>query len=279
MKQIGDETKAKIKGYLESFIENLVITYKDREVEIFKNSLEYLSKTSSEGNLKPFHAAMIPKEILKITAFERGFSTGLGSTFEECARLIALEHHKDARRDYVITREISTSTISEIEHQVSLFESAVVTGTTRPTFQSMISDVLQSGKQGNQEIRTCRADLYILGNDNTEYFFEIKSPKPNKGQCLEVLQRLLRIQLIKESSSNKIRTYFAMAYNPYGKKREQYKWSFARNYFPFNEALLIGHEFWDIVGGSSTQLELLEIYKEVGRERTKYMLDQLAFGF
>jgi hypothetical protein len=32
--------------------------------------------------------------------------------------------------------------------------------------------------------------------DGTELFFEIKGPKPNKGQCLEVTQRLLRFQLL-----------------------------------------------------------------------------------
>ena len=48
---------------------------------------------------------------------------------------------------------------------------------------------------------------------------------------------------------------------------------------PFNQAILIGHEFWNIVGGPGTYEELLEIYQEVGREKTKYILDTLAFGF
>jgi hypothetical protein len=53
----------------------------------------------------------------------------------------------------------------------------------------------------------------------------------------------------------------------------------ARNYLPFDEAVVLGNEFWTIVGGPSTYTELLSIYQEVGREKTKYMLDSLAFGF
>ena len=47
----------------------------------------------------------------------------------------------------------------------------------------------------------------------------------------------------------------------------------------FDEAVVIGNEFWNIVGGATAYEELLEIYLEVGREKSKYMLDTLAFGF
>ena len=51
------------------------------------------------------------------------------------------------------------------------------------------------------------------------------------------------------------------------------------NYTPFAEAVIIAQEFWSIVGGEGTMEELFSIYQEVGREKTKYMLDSLAFGF
>ena len=70
-----------------------------------------------------------------------------------------------------------------------------------------------------------------------------------------------------------------MGYNPFGSTKAKYTWSFARNYFPIEEGCLIGNEFWTVVGGPSTFEELLSIYLEVGREKTKYMLDSLAFGF
>lgn len=53
----------------------------------------------------------------------------------------------------------------------------------------------------------------------------------------------------------------------------------AKNYMPFDEGVLIGQEFWEIVGGPTAYKELLDIYQEAGREKSKYIIDSLAFGF
>ncbi len=45
------------------------------------------------------------------------------------------------------------------------------------------------------------------------------------------------------------------------------------------EEVLLGSEFWDLIGGKGTYDELLEIYAEVGRENGKKIIDALAFGF
>ena len=69
-----------------------------------------------------------------------------------------------------------------------------------------------------------------------------------------------------------------MAYNPYGNSREDYNWTYPKNYMPYDDAVLIGDEFWRIVGGPTTYQELLEIYRYVGRVKGKYIADALAFG-
>jgi len=279
MTAISSNTRATIKAYLEVFIENLIKEYKGREIPTIDNPSNYLSKKSSKGQLKPFHAAIIPPEILRINEFERGFSSRLGTTFEECAKLIAADHHREAYRGYDITNKISLRAIDEIEHQLSIFEHAASSKTEKPSFKQMIKKVITSQKKGDLEERTVRADLFIEAKDGTQYYFEMKSPMPNKGQCLEVTQRLLRFHLLTGKTPPDVRAYFAMAYNPYGPNRENYKWSFALGYTPFDHAVIIGNEFWEIVGGPTAFEELLGIYLEVGREKSKYMLDALAFGF
>src|SRR5690349_23869708 len=102
MVAISLKTREIIKAYLEVFIENLVSSHKSRPLPEFSELSTYLSHVSVRGRLKPFHAAIIPEELMRITAFERSFTTNLGTTFEECARLIALEHHADAKRGYEI---------------------------------------------------------------------------------------------------------------------------------------------------------------------------------
>lgn len=217
--------------------------------------------------------------MLRINECERGFSRSLGTTYEECAKLIALEHHKEAHRSYEISGEVSIEAVNEIEHQIALFQHSAENNVSKPGFEGMIQAVLEAQKTKHLVRRSVKADLYVLSHDGKKLFFEIKGSKPNKGQCLEVIQRLLRYHLLCGQSRPDAQSYYAMAYNPYGPNRSDYKWSVARKYTPFEQAVIMGHEFWNIIGGETAYEELLDIYQEVGREKHKHMLDALAFGF
>ena len=236
MVAINSKTRAAIKGYLEGFIKGLIDEYKGREILKPVSAREYLSRYSSNGELKPFQAAIIPPELIRINQFERGLSTRLGNS------LVNKKQEK-------------------------------------PNLRQMITAVLNARRSDDLEKKVVRADLYILAKDSTKFLFEIKATKPNKGQCLEVLQRLLRFHLLLDGNQPQIQAYYAMPYNPYGVNTNDYKWTHAKKYLPFDEAVVIGNDFWNIIGGATTYEELLEIYLEVGREKSKYMLDALAFGF
>ncbi len=276
MAVLTDTTRARIQGYLEAFITNVVDEIRQRLLPSSMAVRQYLRQQSSEGRLKPFHQAIIPAELIRLSAFERSFSTRLGSTFEECARLIALQFHKDARRGHRVKGKVSQSSLQAIEQQVSLFEHA---SSDRPRMDGMVDAVLASQRQDDLTPLQVVADLWVQRHDGSQMFFEIKSPMPNKGQCLEVTQRLLRIHLLTGNRAPLVSAYFAMAYNPYGSSREEYRWTYARNYMPFEDAVLIGDEFWSMVGTEGVYEELLEIYQQVGEARAKYILDTLAFGF
>ncbi len=213
MSAISPESRAKIKGHLEGFVEILVKRYKQRSFPGFTYPRELLTRMPSkqENRLRPFHAAIIPPELRRISAFERGFSTSLGTTFEECARLIALEHHHEAYRNYALTGRVSLAAINEIEHQVALFESASSNDAdgVKPDFEQMIGAVLAACREDDLEERTVRADLFIRARDGTEFYFEMKSPDPNKGQCLEVTQRLLRFHLMRQRPRPAVRAYIS----------------------------------------------------------------------
>jgi hypothetical protein len=144
--------------------------------------------------------------------------------------------------------------------------SAKATQAQRLRFDDMVTAVLSKASNDDTEELSITADLYILRHDGTELFFEIKSPRPNKGQCLEVTQRLLRIHLARQKPRPQVQAYFAMPYNPYGNLRSDYQWGHAKNYTPFEDAVRIGEEFWSMVGTDSTYQELLQIYAEVGQE-------------
>ena len=269
---INKETRIAIKGYLEGFIQGLLEQHrpKARRAMIREAHASYVS---SKGVLKPFHEAIIPPEILRVSSFERSFSTKLGITFEECARLIAIQTFPVAQRGYKASGKMLTAAAAKIEEIVSFINE----GQT-PDFPALIVQVLQIS-DGELVERPAIADLYLQDQTGREYFFEIKSPRPNKGQCLEVTERLLRIHAITRKNRPDVNAYFAMAYNPYGTCLEDYRHSFSRQYLDMQNEVLLGENFWAVVGGEGTYQELLGIYQEVGREKGKAMIDALAFGF
>ena len=232
-------------------------------------------QASRRGDLKPFHESLLPDGLLTITEFERSFSTKLGTTFEECARLIALDNHKDAKRGYRVEGKISLQAVKRIEE----ITSEIGAGGKRPRYPDFVKEIVRIAGKGESIERTSIADLYIEKKDGTELFIEIKSPKPNKGQCLEATGRQLQIHGITHKEYPKVKAYFASAYNPWGVDKSTYKHSFTVNYMDLENQVLLGKEFWDLVGGEGTYEEILKIYQEVGREKGPDMLDQLALGY
>ncbi|MBM7843196.1 hypothetical protein JOD20_001821 [Herpetosiphon giganteus] len=224
---INPMTRDKIKAYLNSFIEQQLAVYTQRNVREFHDVDSYLASLSADGDLKPFHASLIPAAIMRLNRFERSLSTGLGSTFEECARLIALNHHAIALRSYDLQASLDQAQWAAIDQLIATLDRSQQRQI--PTLYAMLDQLQSIQLTGITENHVVRADLYIQRHDGSELFFEIKSPKPNKGQCLEVMQRLLRIYAIKQQSAVPIKAFYAMAYNPWGINRTSYRSSITKN--------------------------------------------------
>lgn len=266
---ISAEVKQQIKQYLSNFVNTLV-----QEIAIGDMGTGDAGSDADDDTIKPFHQAIIPVAIRRASRVERSFSTRLGSTFEECARLIAAQHHAEAIRNYKIQNQVSQAALDEINAQVAAFESMATRGQRLP-FDQMVREVLNKSSASTTVTLSVIADLYVRQHDGKELFFEIKSPQPNQGQCLEVTQRLLRIHLLRNKPRPDVQAFFAMPYNPFGNSRQDYRWGYALNYTPFDDAVRIGDEFWELLGGPSTYRELLAIYEEVGREQAQTILSLL----
>ena len=61
--------------------------------------------------------------------------------------------------------------------------------------------------------------------------------------------------------------FYALPYNPYGKK-EDYKWSFPLRWFNMqeDESVLIGDEFWELIGGEGTYSKFIKEVNLLGKE-------------
>ena len=277
-KPMSSTTRSLIKATFEAYFEDWVRRSRDAKSSLPGKPEARVRGKSPMGVAETTCSITTGSDFFPTDQSRREFSAHVLPAFEEIARLVAVDFHDCAVRNYSITGEVRGSAIDEIEHQVSAYESLATGKGSKPSFSAMVEAVL-SANDGPKLTRSSAVDLFVRKRDGTEVYFEIKSPYPGRPQCLELTRRLLRTHLIRNARCPRVQAYFAMAYNPYGPDRADYKWPYALNYMPFDQVVLIGQEFWSMVGGPSTYLEVLDIYQEVGKEKGKYIVDALAFGF
>ena len=217
-------------------------------------------KAGRDGELKPFHEVLIPPSISRASRLERSFSTTLGSMFEVAAEFVGKQNFAFAQRQYQVAGLLGTAANTTIESIRNEIETTKMQG-RYPAYV----DAIASSFHADTVARSVKADLYVRDLDNSDIFFEMKSPKPNKSQCLDVTEKLLRIHALKQNGPPNVRTYYAMSYNPYG-SRDQYNHSFAINLLDMEHQVLLGPEFWELIGGPGTYEQVVELFGQVGRE-------------
>jgi len=258
---MNSETRGQVRALISDFMEKWIAD------AIPAEELERIAQegVSPSGLLTPFHDALVPGITL---LGERSFSTRLGNLHEKIAAAIAEEVHADVRQPHdlsgaipVLSREFITQRVDALEHRK-----------VQPDAAYEREQIF--GHFGNQVNAGTRIDLYIRTHDGEDHYFEIKSAKPNKGQCAEMKTRLLTALAIRRQDST--HTWWGVPYNPYG--RGEYRWVYPLAFFDFEHEVMLGQSFWDFVGGAGTYEELLEVYREVGEEfadRLRELREQL----
>ena len=61
------------------------------------------------------------------------------------------------------------------------------------------------------------------------YAFELKAPLPNCDQTKVSKEKMFKLLAMEDHKVNN--AYYALVYNPYGKKREDYAWDFPKRWF------------------------------------------------
>ena len=218
---------------------------------------------SPNGILAPFHDSLVPG----IRGLgERGFSTALGNLHERLAFVIAGAAHADARRARDLTGSLPVLAREFITQRLAQLEA----GTAAPDHDFERQQLLLSF--GAEVADTTRIDLSITTHAGDEHYFEMKSAKPNKGQCIEMKQRLLTALAMRRSE--RVFAWWGVPYNPYG-TRAAYAHPYPKRFFDFERDVKLGPEFWNFVGDDAQTYELLlSLYRQVGQEYTD-KLDEL----
>lgn len=235
------ETKTKIKEILNGCIEGA------------------LRRTKKSSSYRPFHEALLTKSLVSASAFERSFSTSFGQgPIEQISALVAEDNGFICQRQKTTLANIFKGADDEI-HRIM---AALRDGERRPNWNLEI-EKLSAFAKGDTIVRRVISDLW-LRKDGIEYFFSIKTVKPNLDQTENAKRDMLTLK----AHNSKNQTYFCLYYNPGGEEKSDYNWTIPSKIFDMktDECVLIGKGYWNTIGGANTYLELLEIFEEVGQE-------------
>lgn len=203
---------------------------------------------------KPFHARLMPV-LFAVQFSERSFSTRLGLWFQRLALYVAQQYNQQAQLGYLVTGELQPAA----EAQLTAIIAQMDANTRVPNRAADTAQVigLQYPGGANRQVRT---DLFIVRNDGSEVYFEMKTVKPNKGTFAEMKYNILKIMAMRHQQNSQ--AFAAMSYNP-ACDGNIYIPDF-NQHLELGTDLMIGRPFWEFIGDSQTYDELLQIAEEVG---------------
>lgn len=220
---------------------------------------------------KPLYAALVPKEIFKGSHFERRFVTPFGKAWEKLAIVAATHGLGYGNINHMIRGTVKqerlrriTEVLNNLEHGEKNHERI------KPDWEAELKYVLEG--KGKDIPVSVICDVYAEDRmkSKKKFAFELKAPLPNSDQTKVSKEKLLKLYSMEPSQIDE--AYYALPYNPYGTKREDYSWSFPARWFDMKKdpVVLIGVEFWEKIGGLGTYEAFISAVNEIGvgyRER------------
>lgn len=214
---------------------------------------------------KPLYAALVPDEIFKGSHFERRFVTPFGGIWEDLAVTAATYGLGSGQRGVMITGIVKQERLRRIAEVLNNLEhSAKGKEKIRPNWDTELAYILE-GDGEDIPVQVICDLLAIDTKNNLKYAFELKAPLPNSDQTKVSKEKILKLHAMEPCQVNG--AFYALPYNPYG-ERKDYAWSFPARWFNMkeDEAVLIGDEFWEKIGGVGTYKAFINAVNEIGTE-------------
>lgn len=212
---------------------------------------------------KPLYAALVPEEIFKGSHFERRFTTPFGHVWERLAMEVATRRHGICYRNYPIQGTIKQERLRRIHEVLASLEHPTQNRQRqKPDWESEVNYILAGNGESIPTSIVC--DIFIPHTQGGQSCaFELKGPLPNSDQTKVSKEKLLKLVALDNRPVDA--AYFALPYNPYG-TRADYNWSFPQRWFNMHQdpSVLIGKDFWDLVGGSGTYTTFIKVVNTLG---------------
>ena len=220
---------------------------------------EKLKRYARETYSMPFLARLIQdSEKVASYSFIHSIATTLGmSIYEDVSKIIAEETAEECFRNYdiggVISRE-QKSVINDIIRKLRNKEE-------KADHDSEVQQVLNvTANDGTAQSEGRIADFYML-RDGQEYYFEIKTVKPNIDVFTKSKTKLLDWVARRRRP---VKVFLAFPYNPYYPK--PYERFTEQGLLERGKEFLVGNEYWNFLGGNHIFEELLDLFDSVGKE-------------
>lgn len=238
----------------EQKIKNLLIT------KIRDKLRNYNPETES----MPFHYRLLGQDRMALYSFVHSVCTSLGqSIFEQVAVILAEGLGHKAKHQFILEGHISNGAVLAIDK----IERDLKSCTRKPNSSAEFSEIEKISRIGDLgKTQKEKVDVFVETAD-TEFYFEIKTAKPNRAAFSSVKKQLLEWVALRTSTEKpikKIRAIVAIPYNPYEPKPYE-RWTL-QGLFDLENEIKVGKEFWDMVGGNDSYEKLLNIFEEAGIE-------------
>lgn len=214
---------------------------------------------------KPLYAALVPDEIFKGSHFERRFVTLFGGVWEKLAMVVATEAHGHCAMGHSIEGTVPSEGLKRIQEVLNRLEhNKRGKERTKPAWDEDL-DYIRKGK-GDPIPVSVVCDIFIASESTGErYAFELKGPLPNSDQTKVSKEKMFKLLAMQPKTADY--AFYALPYNPYGKKKD-YKWGFPGRWFDMcnDPSVLIGTEFWELIGGVGTYRNFIKEINLLGKE-------------
>lgn len=242
-------------------IRDIVQTMMDKVMERVLVTDPFVEETHHAN--KPLYAALVPDEIFKGSHFERRFVTPFGSAWEKLAVAVGSVYHGSCSKGVKVEGTIGKESLRRIQEVLNKLEHSVKGEKKhKPNWDEELKYILDGGGEPIPTSVTC--DILIQSERTGKtYSFELKGPLPNSDQTKVSKEKMFKLLAMDEHPIDE--AYYALPYNPYG-KRENYDWSFPARWFNMKEdpSVLIGEELWDLIGGEGTYAHFIEEINKLG---------------
>jgi Type II restriction endonuclease, TdeIII len=248
-------------------------SYKQKIANEFRNcvkkTIERITSRNNEikANINPFQNALLSKEAIFWSRFERSFSTSFGQKVVETISkdVVLATGAENATRQKVVEYYLAEEEIRNISYHIDSLRSNSLG--RKPHWDSDLASVQINNPIRTQRVKS-RFDLWYQ-RGGIDHYVSIKTVKPNIDQVAKAKEDFLRI---KTAFSN-CQTYLGLYYNPYGEERELYNHSPAFKIFDMltDCVVLIGKDYWDTIGCPGTYKEILLIAEGVSEETSRIL--------